>query len=642
MPTTPGIITWNRLEPRPRTEDFDRTLRAEVRDALWMMTRQWQFGEYQAEDTGSAIFSRVQIKKNKLNMLQLGGNSPDNIQTNLPLEADVEKEPIEFDFLMRLEMSRYWEKLISKKIKNEITIDPDDPDNDVTVEELIEIVIGEFRKTDGPDDLDLNFYLPADDATASAAFYSNPDLWHATAAHTNGRAFDGYEFYLWLNEGVNDPTAFITADLSVNATIEIAVLAIITASKTSFISWFNKNYAQPSSDSAWNSSQLEYQFTVAAPRTTDDEPETTDVLVSEEYYQGSLDWFAFEYEKDSDNYDIELEDFDPSFISEENFTLVPSAVKFAGMPNPRWWEMEDRKVDLGDVNPSTSDTAKIIYAEFGLIYSNDWMIFPHTVEAGSLCEISNIVVTDCFGQETKVLSANGESELEGEVYDDDWKRWSFFGLSTKGDDPTIPDTRLFIPPVAGQVLESDPIESINFIRDEMANMVWGIEKIVPNGLSGGVDGYETALKHVDFLKTLAVGEVPDLVDNDAVIKYKLANSVPENWIPFVPKKLDEPSRISHKIQLQRAALPRYIDGLDVERIRPRTALLRTNFDSLTESWNAYFIHENEVPRAGAIVKRTWQRTRTENGTVVTWVGRRKTTGRGEGSSNLSFDNIEDK
>ena len=637
MPTTPGIITWNRLEPRPRTEDFDRTLRAEVRDALWMMTRQWQFGEYQAEDTGSAIFSRVQVKKNQLNKLKLGNNSPDNIQSNLPLEAAVEKEVIEFDFLMRLEMSRYWERMIGKKIRKEITIDPTDPDNDVTIEELIQIVIGEFRKTDGPDGLDLNFYLPADDVTSSSAFYSNPELWHATAAHTNGRAFDGYEFFKWLQIGVNNPTAFITADLQVNAAIETAVLAIISEAKNTFINWFNTNYAQPSSDSAWNAGQLEYQFSTAAPRTTDAEPETVDVLVAEEYYHGSLDWYTFEYEKNPDNYDTELEDFDSSYLSEENFTLIPSPVKFAGMPNPRWWEMEDRKVDLGDVNPSTSDTAKIIYAEFGLIYSNDWMIFPHTVEAGSLCEITNIVVTDCFGQETKVVSANGVGEL-----DDDWKRWSFFGLSTKGDEAIEADPRLFIPPVAGQVLESDPIESINFIRDEMANMVWGIEKIVPNGLGAGVDGYETSLKHVDFLKTLADGEVPALIENDAVIKYTLANSVPENWIPFVPKKLDDPLQMSHKIQLQRAALPRYIDGLDVERIRPKTTLLQTNFDALTDTWNPYFIHENEVPRAGAIVKRTWQRTRTENGTVVTWVGRRKTVGRGEGSSNLSFDNIEDK
>ena len=623
MPITPGIITWNRLEPRPRTENFDRTLRAEIRDALWMMTRQWQFGEFQGEDTGSAIFSKIHIKKNQLNKIKLGtGGLVGDISAELPLESNVEKESLEIDFLMRLEMGRYWERLISKRIKKEMAL------TDAEKQTIISLVIGEFRKTDGP--VDLNFYLPDSELTSNAYFYSNPDLWHATASHTNGRAFDGYAFYTWLIPVLNDPSAFVTADLGLSLEDETLVLSIVSSSKILFQSWFKRNYAQPTgSETAWNSKQLEYQFSVGSLNPLASSPE---VLVSDEYYQGSLDWYNFDFDKSSSDY-VGTEN--PLLTQLDEFTVIPSPVKFGGMPNPRWWEMEDRKVDLGDVNPSTSDTAKIIYSEFGLIYSNDWMIFPYTAEAGSLCEITDIIVTDCFGQQTKVVSANGGIGDE----DDDWKRWSFFNLNIKGDEILEPDTRLFIPPVASQVLESEPVEAVNFIRDEMANMVWGIEKTIPNGLSGGIDGYETALKHVNFLKTLASEPLPVVSDNNAVIKYKLTNSVPENWIPFVPSKLST-LPLSRQIQLQRAALPRYIDGLDLERIRPKTSLLQTNFDGV--DWNPYFIHEDEVPRSGAIVKRTWQRTRTEDGTVVVWMGRRKTTGRGEGSSNLAFDIIEDK
>ncbi|MGH9175428.1 MAG: hypothetical protein ACRD1H_13775, partial [Vicinamibacterales bacterium] len=46
----PSITAYNRLEARARTEDFERSLRAEVRDPLWMLTRQWQMGELEAED----------------------------------------------------------------------------------------------------------------------------------------------------------------------------------------------------------------------------------------------------------------------------------------------------------------------------------------------------------------------------------------------------------------------------------------------------------------------------------------------------------------------------------------------------------------------------------------------------------------
>ena len=54
----------------------------------------------------------------------------------------------------------------------------------------------------------------------------------------------------------------------------------------------------------------------------------------------------------------------------------------------------------------------------------------------------------------------------------------------------------------------------------------------------------------------------------------------------------------------------------------------------------YYVHEEEVPRAGATVTRKFQRTRWYNGRIYTWIGRQKRTGRGEGNSGLKFDQIE--
>ncbi|MFT5824283.1 MAG: hypothetical protein ACI8ZM_005549 [Crocinitomix sp.] len=622
---TAGILSWNRLEPRPRTEDFDRTLKAEIRDPLWMMTRQWQFGELQAEDAGSALFSRIHMKKAKINKVKLGASDVRDKNMNLPLEADVEKEKPEFDLLMRLEMGRYWEKLLAKGIKKETLLDPGD------TQDAIDAIIGEYRKSTGRP-IDLNFYPPTED-TANAGFYSNPALWYGTVAVSEQRGIDGYLLYKWLDDG-NDPLDFMI-DYSPISDFE----DVISDAVVPFIAWFKRSYATPGTDleSAWNPGHLEYQFACSAPK-----PDTasSDVLVADEYYQGKLDWYAFDYEKIPENYDGALIAHDSSLIEEDKFTLIPTTINFAGMPHPRWWQMEDKKIDLGDVNASTTDAAKVVYSEFGLIYSNDWMIFPYTVEAGSLCDLKDVTVTDCFGQRTKVVSANAGD-------DDDWNRWSFFGLSTKGDLVSEADTRLFVPAVTHKMLESEPVEAVNFIRDEMANMVWGIEQIIPNGMGQGTDGYEAGLKHIDFLKTLATVPLSPFVpiENDAQIEFKIANTVPENWIPFIAVKLGS-GPLSRQTQLQRAAMPRYVDGLtDIERVRPRTILLQENatgIGEVGESWNPYYVYEEEVPRSGAIVKRTWQRTRTESGAVVTWLGRRKTNGRGEGSSNLAFDNAKDK
>ena len=68
----PGITLWNRLEGRPRATNFERALRAEVRDPLWMLCRQWQVGEFQGDDAGSPVEARVQLATTRLRRYQPG------------------------------------------------------------------------------------------------------------------------------------------------------------------------------------------------------------------------------------------------------------------------------------------------------------------------------------------------------------------------------------------------------------------------------------------------------------------------------------------------------------------------------------------------------------------------------------------
>ena len=55
----PTLTRYNRLESRPRTDNFSRALRAEVRDALWMLCKQWQMGEFAGDDAGSPVFAKL-------------------------------------------------------------------------------------------------------------------------------------------------------------------------------------------------------------------------------------------------------------------------------------------------------------------------------------------------------------------------------------------------------------------------------------------------------------------------------------------------------------------------------------------------------------------------------------------------------
>ena len=219
-----------------------------------------------------------------------------------------------------------------------------------------------------------------------------------------------------------------------------------------------------------------------------------------------------------------------------------------------------------------------------------------------------------------------------------------YTLSTRGGDAIPADLSLLILPAVPKIQESEPVETVELIRDEMANMVWGIETRItlPHGRtkSGAVAARETLAYHRRLVE--AAGPPPPaapLLENQAAIRYQVMTQMPEHWIPFVPVHVENDTR---EIQLRRAALHRIINGdpdLPV-RIEPRTGLLRQGLD--LPASQGYDLHEEEVPRSGVRVSHSFQRSRWYGGQTFVWYGARKQTGRGEGSSRLAFDQIPPK
>jgi len=212
----------------------------------------------------------------------------------------------------------------------------------------------------------------------------------------------------------------------------------------------------------------------------------------------------------------------------------------------------------------------------------------------------------------------------------DWQDWSMYGLTSRTN--RRPDRRLLLAPAVAKAQEGDPLEKVVFARDEISNLVWGVEERIPGVLGTGADGFEaaTALAN-NFLRRHPPGDPPPPA-GDAGIRYVLGTSVPENWIPFIATRLPGSQRL---IRLQRAAMPRLTDALPGSRVEPRGEILRSGLDGPVRQ--PYFLHEEEVPRAGANVTRGFQRARWFDGKVFTWLGRRKETGRGQGASGLVFD-----
>jgi hypothetical protein len=181
------------------------------------------------------------------------------------------------------------------------------------------------------------------------------------------------------------------------------------------------------------------------------------------------------------------------------------------------------------------------------------------------------------------------------------------------------------------------------VRDEMANMVWGLETRVPLPSGESIPGREAAQDTVRYLKRLLKPSDPDVretVEPAADLRYKVMSNVPENWIPFISTHEEESNR---ETRLQRGSMLRVLEvdsqkKIHVERVKPRTNLLREGLDQTNKQ--SYFINEEEVLRAGISLSQSFQRTRWYRGEIFTWLGVRKQTGRGEASSQLRFDYLQ--
>jgi hypothetical protein len=612
----PAITLWNRLEGRPRQEDFDRSLSAEIRDPLWMLTRQWQFGEFKGEDTGSAVKARVQLNTSRIDRYAVkkesrnatGGEQwhdavPYDLE--LPLETEVEREPLlpetsdpnNADLTLRSQLGRHWMRLLKQSGLQGRKAD----------------FLNRFPFVDVTEKLD-----PTEtEQLAQAHLQTDPASWQALRA-VIGRLPDGRALLRDIGNG--------DFDIWVEATFAADLHQPLKDLGQDFMHSFSRIYSQPQTDveNAWAPSYLEYQFSVSAPEDASGDRHT--ILVAEQYHQGHLDWYAFDIDRQNRLADLSGASFAASsFAIGQPLAFLPTQIEFNGMPNVRWWEFEDRRTDFGSIRTGTADIPLLMLAEFGLIYGNDWSVLPYNLAVGTLADTHGIVVTDVFGVRTLIRAAGQGQDMDGQ-------KWSMYNLqSLSRRDPV--DHRLFLPPALAKIQESDPIEQVIIARDEMANMVWGIEDRIP-GISGkGIDGRTSASALTHYFVSQFPQNGTDVEENEATIRYVLGTRVPENWIPFIARRRIDSKRL---IRWQRAAMPRLTDAIVDSVVEPRGSLLRVGLDGVDR--DPYFIHQ-EMPRAGVIVSRSLQRTRWFDGKIYIWMGRRKQTGRGEGASGLEFDQI---
>ena len=335
------------------------------------------------------------------------------------------------------------------------------------------------------------------------------------------------------------------------------------------------------------------------------------VLTAEEYYGGHLDWYAFD-----SNPEVSLGAATDNAVKDITGTAIPAPVSFRGMPAPRFWEFEDAEVDFGSVEAGPTDLARMLLVEFALSFGNDWFVVPVEVEIGSLCRTRSFVITDTFGVRT-LIKASGEAGTPD-------SKWRMFQLShTRGSGIDVPASNLFfLPPSLLQSLESRPIEEVLFVRDEMANLAWGIERLVESPAEGPLNRFEAYLQ----AERRREQETQPVATAPGTLRYLLTTEVPDYWVPLMPVQTKD------GLRLQRGAVLGTDGTQDTVRAQGR----------VLESSQNLSLFEEEVPREGVRIAWSYQSTRWIDGSSHLWIGRRKGIGRGEGSSGLRFDSLNDR
>jgi hypothetical protein len=575
-----SVTTWNRIEPRTRDASLPG-LEARVADPLWLLGRQWQAAEFQGEDAGSPAVAMLRADVGRMTRFAPGTQASavrgDAYDpSGEPLESLVEREPVLADGEANARLAA---------------------ESGLAFWRQLDEVGLSHRREDYL--LDWGLERPTREARAA--------LDAATA-----------RFVDTLAERVPDGIALRDAIVEVRAAggdlpaeprfDDAAERKLARRAADAFLAWWDALDAGAGSaagGSTWAPGRLEYRFAVSGKLDGDEV-----VMTAPEYRGDGVDWSTFDLESGS-GASLMAGVADPDSVRLEKSTL-PSPATYRGMPSPRWWEFEDAEVHYGAADAGKEDLARMLFMEFALVYGNDFFVIPVELELGAICQIDRLEVLDTFGGLQSLPSIEEADGAAGQFH--------LFRLegASAARNPFV-----LAPSLAGS-LSGAALEEVAFARDDMANMAWAVERTVvgPAGLPVRRIESEKELRQRELQAEIEAGTAENR-RSDEPLHYRIVEQPPASWLPLVPVK----SGVD-QVELEVRTLP------DAEEppqpLLPQGRIVRVGD----------LIREEEVPRRGLTVTRSYQYARWLNGRSQLWIGRDVRLGQDEGTSGLRYDVAE--
>jgi len=540
---TPSVTYWYRLEPRPRTNSLAGPTAAPIRDPLWFITRQWQMGEFLAEDAASPAYVEIGSSYGSLTGWKTPTGSSQPIPDGIPLEPLVEREALTPDLSLSVELGQTFESLLIN-------------DNGGSIAQR-----DAFRAA-------FPLKLPVNADPDTVRFFSI----------CGGRATDGVALFSALQAGTATPPA-------------------PGPTLTDFQAWVKDVFGDigTADPVTWNPNVINYEVQAEGTLPSNTSGEFTATPARD----GAFDWYAFDLVSQSQTPPARPPTKNPSF------TVIPTHVRFRGMPNAKWWDFENNVTDYGAIDVQRQGLAKLAVMDFMLLHGNDWFLAPVDIPVNSLYQIGSFLVRDVFGGLTSVDRTDRSKTATGGL-------WTMFSTTAEGG---VADLFL-LPPTASVAMQTGGVlEDLRFLRDPTANMNWAIEFEVEGGIGQPLYGADE-----DARNRPAPLPPGGPAQAGAVVRYQIETTVPTDWFPYIPVEV---TNVVTQVLLRQGEVERGTPSLVVPkgRVLPGVKELR----------------EQEVPRTGVRITRVVNRSRWLDGSTHLWVARRKTSGRGEGSSGLRFD-----
>ena len=587
--------TRQAITPRTRTNDYAKALSFEVFDPLWMLARQWQYGRFKGNDCGSMITTKIKVSRRRLENIYLPNGARIPYSTNTPLEYDVEKMNRSITLMVRVESASYFRKMIMAN--NQIS-----DKQDIILANLMQIFPLEPFMPDTKEEAKTIETLKLETNAKLKQLY----------ATCGKRIFDGYKLYQADSAKLRE---------LYHLCHQVAGLSDVLSD---YKEWFANKYLPVANENnyCWNERKLGYEVGVG---------ENENRYEAEDYHTGRLSWYSFDA-KDK---------FKTEGITEpKKLSYIPVQADFPGAPNRRLWEFENAHVQFGhQANEDFSLLANAVVMQYVSMYSNDWLLTPIEAETGTVLNVEGIIIKDTFGNMIFIdQSAEKSDDLNENIPFID--RWSLFGttlLNAHEKNNFESQGGLLFPPTVRRTEESKPIEEVQFLRDEMANMLWGVETVINDGCGGTIDGKEFS----DAIFAIVEEQkIQERHDEEYDYSFLLQNRVPINWIPFIPQKIEDEMR---EIVFRRGRMPIYYNE-NYHTVRPSTELLKIREATRNNKTVVLprYINEEEISSYGVKLVLSAQRTRWFLGETFNWVGAKKIISQYQANSGLLFDELLEK